>query len=111
MTVGENIKRFRKKGEMTQQELAKKSKISRSYLADVENGRYNPSINTLTSIASALNVEVSELMGEDSSKHRKDENLDDDYHKIEKFARTASAKDRKKALTILEAVFEDAFTE
>ncbi|GED14036.1 helix-turn-helix domain-containing protein [Aneurinibacillus migulanus] len=109
MIVGENIKKFRKREKMTQNELAKKSKISRSYLADVENGRYNPSIDTLKSIASALNVGISELMGEDNSKHSKDENLDDDYRKIERFARKVNSKDRKKAITILEAAFEDAF--
>jgi transcriptional regulator with XRE-family HTH domain len=66
--IGDNIKFFREKAKMTQVELAKKASISRSYLADVERNRYNPSLDTLKAIASALNVSVNSLIGE------KDEN-------------------------------------
>ena len=62
MTVGENIKSLRKKAKLTQVELAEKANMSRSYLADVERNRYNPSVDTLKSIATALNVSVSTLM-------------------------------------------------
>lgn len=62
MVIGENIKKLRKDKGLTQQKLATQSNISRSYLADVENNRYNPSIDTLRSIANALGVQVSELL-------------------------------------------------
>jgi transcriptional regulator with XRE-family HTH domain len=67
--IGDNIKFFRKKAKMTQMELAKKAKISRSYLADVERNRYNPSFDTLKAIASALNVPISSLIGEEDDKN------------------------------------------
>ncbi|MCI1152552.1 helix-turn-helix transcriptional regulator [Enterococcus faecium] len=52
---------------MTQNDLAIKANISRSYLADVEGNRYNPSIETLDSIARALDVQIGTLLS-DSSK-------------------------------------------
>jgi len=73
--IGDNIKAFRKKTKMTQMELAKKANISRSYLADVERNRYNPSFDTLKSIASALNIPVSSLIGEDSDDKIREEQL------------------------------------
>jgi transcriptional regulator with XRE-family HTH domain len=68
MTVGENIKMYRKKAKLTQAELAQRANMSRSYLADVERDRYNPSVDTLKAIASALEVPVSALLGEDDYK-------------------------------------------
>ncbi|WP_169908374.1 helix-turn-helix domain-containing protein [Metabacillus halosaccharovorans] len=65
MTVGKNIKFFRKKAGMTQVKLAEKANISRSYLADIENNRYNVSLEVLGKIAKALNVSTSVLLGED----------------------------------------------
>lgn len=64
MSIGQNICRYRKKIGLTQLELAEKSSISRSYLGDLEKDRYNPSIDTLSAIASALNIEPAVLLGE-----------------------------------------------
>lgn len=64
MSVGESIKKQRKKAGFTQIQLAEKAKISRSYLADVERDRYNPSVETLKAIANALNISISELIQE-----------------------------------------------
>ncbi len=61
MDIGTHIKELRKAKKMTQVELAAHAEISRSYLADVEAGRYNPSLETLSKLAQALNVEVSAL--------------------------------------------------
>lgn len=62
MSIGKNIKNYRKEKIMTQKELAEKANISRSYLADVENGRYNPSLDVLNSIANSLEVKTSDLL-------------------------------------------------
>lgn len=62
MPIGDNIKKYRIAQKLTQKELAEKANISRSYLADVENGRYNPSIEVLNAIAHALNVPASEFL-------------------------------------------------
>ncbi|TKH43423.1 hypothetical protein C1I60_14085 [Paenibacillus terrae] len=59
MSIGQNIKTLRKQKKLTQVELAKKANMSRSYLADVEGDRYNPSLETLRSITDALGVQIS----------------------------------------------------
>ncbi|MCQ4921874.1 helix-turn-helix domain-containing protein [Tissierella carlieri] len=67
MTIGENIKKYRKEKGLTQKELAEKSNLSRSYLADLERDRYNPSLDSLKLIANSLEVDVSILLGENNS--------------------------------------------
>lgn len=62
MSIGERIKKFRKEKGLTQVKLAEKAGISRSYLADVESDRYNPSLSTLMDVALALNVPSSCLL-------------------------------------------------
>ena len=53
----------RLRGAMTQEELAKRAKVSRGYLAALEAGhRKNPSIAVLERIAKALGVPVTELL-------------------------------------------------
>lgn len=53
-TIGQLIKEIRKSEKMTQHQLAAASNVSRSYLNDVENNRYNPSVNFLKSISIGL---------------------------------------------------------
>ncbi|ODA41058.1 helix-turn-helix transcriptional regulator [Desulfosporosinus sp. BG] len=67
MTLGENIKFYRKQKKLTQNELANLSNMSRSYLADIERDRYNPSVETLKAIADALHIKLSSLMGEETT--------------------------------------------
>ncbi|CAG7616930.1 hypothetical protein PAESOLCIP111_01960 [Paenibacillus solanacearum] len=64
MSIGERIKFFRKQQTMTQVQLAERAGLSRSYLADVEGNRYNPSVDTLKSIAKALHIEAHQLLDE-----------------------------------------------
>lgn len=66
MTVGQRIKAIRKDRKLTQVQLADKAKLSRSYLADIERDRYNPSLSTLESVAGALGVQVSAIVGEEN---------------------------------------------
>lgn len=66
-TVGENIKYWRKKAGLTQVELARKATISRSYLGDVENNRYKPSLDMLERIAKALNSSSAILLNGENS--------------------------------------------
>ena len=58
MSIGKKIKELRKLNKLTQVDLSKKANISRSYLADLERDRYNASLDTLQSIAGALNVSM-----------------------------------------------------
>lgn len=90
MTIGEKIKDLRKLNNLTQVELAKKSNISRSYLADIEKDRYTASLETLKSIAQSLNVPVSTFLDEETENKERDysltkkehENIDSEAKKI-----------------------------
>lgn len=62
MNIGNRIKEYRNMQGLTQLELANKSNISRSYLADVEKNRYNASVETLQKIATALGISLSKLL-------------------------------------------------
>lgn len=62
MSIGLNIKKWRKERGLTQVQLAEKTNLSRSYVADIERDRYNPSVETLEVISKALNVKISELV-------------------------------------------------
>src|SRR5690606_42014749 len=82
MSIGGNIKRIRKEKGLTQKELADKCNLSRSYLADVERDRYNPSLDTLMVIDKNLDVKVRNLLGEN-------EEFDCDFIRISMIARLA----------------------
>lgn len=56
------LKTLRKKAGLTQVQLAKQANISRSYLADLENGRYNPSLTILKKIAIELKVPLTDII-------------------------------------------------
>ena len=60
MTV---LREARASKQLTQEQLAKRAKITRGYLADLEAGhRTNPSLPVLRRIAKALGVPVTELL-------------------------------------------------
>ena len=62
MRIGRNITALRKEQGMLQDELARKAGISRGYLARIETEQGpKPHAKTLSRIAFALGVEISEL--------------------------------------------------
>ena len=67
-TLGERIKNYRKEKGFTQKELAEKTNLSRSHIASIEGNQYTPSLSTLKEIASALNIDASDLLS-NTQKH------------------------------------------
>ena len=64
MGTGTNIARLRQAQGMTQKELAERAGISIRYLSRIEEGNYlSPHIKTLSRVAYALKVTLSELVG------------------------------------------------
>ena len=64
MSVGQRIKLARHEAGLTQEKLGQMTNLSRSYIAAIEIDAYNPSLNTLQSIAEVLRVSVSSLIEE-----------------------------------------------
>lgn len=60
--LGQNIIKARKKRKLSQYQLTQLSDIDRSYLAEVEEGKANPSVKFLLKISKILKVKVSELL-------------------------------------------------
>ena len=56
--VGLRIKELRKSEKLTQEDLALKANIDRTYINSVENGRRNISIINLEKICMAFNVNI-----------------------------------------------------
>ncbi|WP_243156335.1 helix-turn-helix transcriptional regulator [Clostridium sp. C8-1-8] len=61
MELGDKLKAIRKSKRLSLKELSEKTKgkVSLSFLSDIENGRGNPSIDSLKIIANALNAPIS----------------------------------------------------
>jgi transcriptional regulator with XRE-family HTH domain len=60
--LGENLKRIRTKKGITQIEIAKELGADRSFVSNIENGKTNPTLSTITNLAKALGVPVNELL-------------------------------------------------
>ena len=57
------IRQIRERQDMTQEQLGKRAKVTRSYVALIETGRKtNPSLDILRRLAHALGVPVTELL-------------------------------------------------
>ena len=70
LNIGEKIAQYRKSKDLSIRELAKMADVTPSLLSQIERGLANPSVNSLKSIANALNAPLftfftSEVMKED----------------------------------------------
>lgn len=62
LTFNQAMREKRKLSKMTQVELAKKTGMSRTYLADLEGGRYEPGIENALKIARVLKINLNILL-------------------------------------------------
>ena len=60
--VARNMKRLRDENNWSQEELADRSGLHRTYISGVERGVRNPTLTVLDKIATALNVTPAELV-------------------------------------------------
>ena len=54
----ENLRYYRKQANLTQAKLAVMVNLTDKYISDIERQLYDPSLNTIDSIAKALNIET-----------------------------------------------------
>ncbi len=59
--LGQRIKKLRSDLNLTQEGLAEKVNVDRSYMGFLERGEKNPTLKNLIKIAKSLNVSLSEL--------------------------------------------------
>ena len=66
MNIGETIRNYRLQKGMSQGDIEKRTGLLRCYLSRVENGHTIPSLDTLSKIANALDMPLSQFFAEDS---------------------------------------------
>lgn len=60
--LGKNLKRIRTEKGITQGDIVRALGISRSFVSNIENGKTNPTLSTISKIASALGVTIGKLL-------------------------------------------------
>jgi transcriptional regulator with XRE-family HTH domain len=60
--LGQNLKRIRLDKGITQTSIAKALGADRSFVSNIENGKTNPTLSTISSLAKALGVSTNELL-------------------------------------------------
>lgn len=66
--VGQRIRELRKELEISQEGLAYKAEVDRTYVTDVENGRRNVSLEILEKLIKALDVSIAEFFNSEEFK-------------------------------------------
>lgn len=84
MNVSTTLKKLRKENKLTLKELSLKSGVSVSFISDIENMRRNPSIETLESLAKALNVSINLFFDAEQNKFNKNSSIEKDFPIIPK---------------------------
>lgn len=60
--LGRNLKRIRTEKGITQGDIVRTLGVSRSFVSNIENGKTNPTLSTITNLAKALGVSSDELL-------------------------------------------------
>lgn len=60
--LGKNLKRIRTKKGITQADIARSLGVSRGFVSNLENGKTNPTLATISKIADAIGVGIEELL-------------------------------------------------
>lgn len=108
--VGVRLKQLREAKNLSLRKLAKLANISHSFIADIESGRSNPSLDTLKSLAKALNVSIVDLTGDVKHKdatdahQRIEEALADDPEAEELLAFWKELKEREDLFLLFKQV-------
>lgn len=69
MIFGSVLRRFRTASGVSQEELALRAGVDRTFISRLERGERQPTITTLISIADALGVSATDLVGETEVEH------------------------------------------
>lgn len=61
---GKAVRRRRRELDFSQEELAERAELHRTYLSDIERGEGNPSLEVIEKLANALDISVIALFSE-----------------------------------------------
>lgn len=60
--LGKNLKKIRMKKGISQGDIARTLDVSRGYISNIENGKTNPTLATISRLAKAVGVSIDEMM-------------------------------------------------
>ncbi|MDO8686944.1 MAG: helix-turn-helix transcriptional regulator [Candidatus Berkelbacteria bacterium] len=60
--LGRNLKRIRTEKGISQGDIVRSLGMDRAFVSNIENGKTNPTLATITKLAKAIGVSVGELM-------------------------------------------------
>ncbi len=60
--LGKNLKRIRTEKGISQGDIARSLGVSRGFVSNIENGKTNPTLSTITRIADAIEVTTDKLL-------------------------------------------------
>ena len=60
--LGENLKRIRTEKGISQGDIARALEMDKGFISNIENGKTNPTLATITKLAKAVGVSVDELL-------------------------------------------------
>ena len=83
----QNLRYYRLKNKLTQEDLAVKSDLTDKYISDLERGIFSPSLEKLDMLAEALNIDTYLLLKDDNAH----ENIPNRLDKV-----TGSRKSKRK---------------
>ena len=63
---GKKVAEMRKMQHLSQEELADRCNIHRTYIGSIERGEKSPTLNTVEKIANGLNVDISIIFGNET---------------------------------------------
>ncbi|MFB7301711.1 helix-turn-helix domain-containing protein [Heyndrickxia sporothermodurans] len=104
MTVGERLKKLRLKKGYTQQFIADRLGIGRSNLGHIENDRVQLEPNYAEILSNLYDTTIEYIYTGEGV-----ESVDPDIRTLNRAAKNMTPEQRRKAIKILEATFEDLF--
>lgn len=114
MNIGETIRNYRLQKGMSQGDIEKRTGLLRCYLSRVENGHTIPSLDTLSKIAGAMELPLSQFFAEPghSNGSKGLPQLSDDevrfLSQIRRYATTLNDSDRKLVLAMVKKMASNA---
>ncbi|WP_414578285.1 helix-turn-helix domain-containing protein [Anabaena sp. CCY 9402-a] len=58
---GRSVRKRRRELDLSQEELAKKAELHRTYISSIESGKCNVSLDNIEKLAKALNISIPDL--------------------------------------------------
>ena len=114
MNIGETIRNYRLQKGMSQGDIEKRTGLLRCYLSRVENGHTIPSLETLSKIATAMELPLAQFFGAGTSENggKATPQLADDevrfLTQIRRYSPTLNESDRKLVIAMVKKMAASA---